>query len=256
MRKSADRSQPILTASEIEQRLSKYALAAATTGVALIALSRPSAAEIVYTPANQPINPNTVTKIDIDNDGTADFAIKDTFSTSFFSAFANLSAGPIGNQNKIWGHIAFNRGYASALQAGFPIFPKGQFLVGAGEMANVSFLGGASPQASSACTAPWANVNNRYLGLKFVINGEVHFGWARLNVSCSVENVTINALLTGYAYETVPNKAIRAGKEHGGADDDALPRDDFSTDATVAEPATLGRLAQGAPGIAAWRQKR
>jgi hypothetical protein len=82
-------------------------------------------------------------------------------------------------------------------------------------------------------------VTNRYLGLKFVITGKVHFGWARLNVSCSSQGSTITALLTGYAYETVPNQPIVTGREK-------------SKD--ISEGATLGRLAKGA-GLSPWRGK-
>lgn len=72
---------------------------------------------------------------------------------------------------------------------------------------------------------PWVYVQNRYLGLKFFINGKVHYGWARLNVQGVAKT-----FLTGYAYETIPNKPIIAGKTHGEDED---------------EPATLGRLAAG-----------
>ena len=50
-----------------------------------------------------------------------------------------------------------------------------------------------------------------YLGLKFMINGEVHYGWARLNETCDKGNNSIR--LTGYAYETIPNQGIKAGQK-------------------------------------------
>jgi len=84
----------------------------------------------------------------------------------------------------------------------------------------------------------WINVNKRYLGLRFKIQGKYHFGWARLNVQ--VANLSITATLTGYAYETVPNKPIIAGREHG-----ADP-----------ELGSLGRLARGSAGLAGLRQKK
>ncbi len=59
------------------------------------------------------------------------------------------------------------------------------------------------------CEGPWLNVKNRYLGLKFIIKGKDHFGWARLTTTGRI------ALLTGYAYETIPNKPIIAGKTKG-----------------------------------------
>jgi len=81
----------------------------------------------------------------------------------------------------------------------------------------------------------WINVKNRYLGVKFKIEGEAHYGWARLSVKVQ-EPFTITATLTGYAYETIPNKPIIAGMTQG-PDLITLQRD--PTDGT------LGSLALG-----------
>jgi hypothetical protein len=59
----------------------------------------------------------------------------------------------------------------------------------------------------------WVNVANRYLGLKFLIKGKIHYGWARLSVK--VQGHAITATLTGYAYETIPNKYFFYGKGDG-----------------------------------------
>jgi hypothetical protein len=73
-------------------------------------------------------------------------------------------------------------------------------------------------------------VKDRYLGLKFYIKGKAHYGWARLTAKRQVGNPSFALTLTGYAYETIPNKPITTGKTHG------------------EEDGTLGRLAQGASG--------
>jgi hypothetical protein len=67
--------------------------------------------------------------------------------------------------------------------------------------------------AGTTSGGPWKNVRKRYLGLKFLIKGKTHYGWARLNVTISGD--VINATLTGYAYETVAVKAIITGKTQG-----------------------------------------
>src|ERR1700680_1609837 len=144
--------------------------------------------------------------------------------------------------------------YASALFAGARVGPKGQFLPAQGLMAATSFLGGARRQAQSTCSGPWANVSNRYLGLKFVITGKVHFGWARLNVSCSTKNRVVTALLTGYAYETVPDQPIIAGREKGSEDISQEIR--TSPRPFALGPASLGRLARGAAGLTAGHEKQ
>jgi hypothetical protein len=96
----------------------------------------------------------------------------------------------------------------------------------------------------------WLNVHGRYLGIRFQIKGKSHYGWARLNLAESRSRFTV--VLTGYAYETIPNKAIIAGKTKGSEDveeSNAIPT------VPTPEPATLGMLALGAPGLSVWRRE-
>jgi hypothetical protein len=53
----------------------------------------------------------------------------------------------------------------------------------------------------------------------------------------------ITAVVTGYAYETIPNKPIITGKTKG-------------PDVVTLQPATLGHLATGASAMPAWRVKQ
>jgi len=233
-----------------------YALAATAAGVGILA-SQPSEAEIVYTKAHRQITPNTTTKLDLNHDGIVDFILKDKFSTSGYSASGRLSALPAGQKDQIWGHIVSRRAYASALFAGVRVGPEGQFLPAAGTMAVTVFAGGARRDVPGYCTGPWGNVTNRYLGLKFLIAGKVHFGWARLNVTCPWDTTTVTGLLTGYAYETVPNRPIVTGKEKGTEGiDSTFQQSRKSSGSAALQPASLGRLAQGAPGLTAWRGKQ
>ena len=94
--------------------------------------------------------------------------------------------------------------------------------------------------------------HQRYLGLKFVIKGKVHFGWARLNVHW---HEPISATLTGYAYETIPGKSIITGKTKG--PDEVVVEQASLVPSAAPTPklATLGLLAMGAPGLSIWRRK-
>jgi hypothetical protein len=92
---------------------------------------------------------------------------------------------------------------------------------------------GMAEASSRGCAGVWANITKRYLGLKFrVKNGPTQYGWARLNVSCGTKNGEVRGILTGYAYETIPNKPITAGKTSG-------------PDAITVDEGSLGRLARG-----------
>ncbi len=238
MKRSARPRNTSKLSDPIHQRLNMYALAASAAGVGALALAQPAEGRIIYTKAHHVIGPKMTFHLDLNHDGINDFDLKDTVSSSTTGGVrAALSALPDRQKNALWGHTVFTRGYASALFANVHVGPKGRFLGEAGFMAETSASGGR-PSIFS-CTGPWANVASRYLGLRFVIKGEMHFGWARLNVSCS--NYQVTATLTGYAYESIANRPILTGKERGTeGSDDPIPADDTST--------TLGQLAQGAKG--------
>jgi hypothetical protein len=100
----------------------------------------------------------------------------------------------------------------------------------------------------------WIDVKDRYLGLSFTIHGKSHYGWVRLSVQVSKRPFKLIATLTGYAYETVPNKGIIAGQTKG-TDDSNVEQPDAALTMPTTAPATLGALARGAPGLSIWRRK-
>jgi hypothetical protein len=110
---------------------------------------------------------------------------------------------------------------------------------------------GRAPGTNGTCFGTWPSGASRYLGLQFSVNGEAHFGWARLNVTC--ENLHVIATLTGYAYETVANKAIVAGETKGADEEAGAVLED-----SVSEPArkaTLGLLALGSQSLLIFRRE-
>jgi hypothetical protein len=236
MKRSARPRSTARLSDPIHRRLNVYALSATAAGVGALASAQPAESEIIYTKVHKVIGSQSTFHLDLNHDGINDFDLKDTVTTYTSGGIrAALSAFPDQQKNALWGHTVQPKGYDSALFANVRVGLKGRFLGGAGLMAESSVSGGR-PSIFS-CTGPWANVSNRYLGLKFVIKGETHFGWARLSVRCSGTRVT--ATLTGYAYESIANRPILTGKERGTDEpDDPIPAGDSST--------TLGQLAQGA----------
>jgi len=107
----------------------------------------------------------------------------------------------------------------------------------------------------------FANVKDRYLGLKFFIKGEVHYGWARFTVHVNPDNFKVNALLSGYAYEATPGKPIRACQISGTVEDPFLDRAPEESEdnpgmrheqertSEAVQETPLGILALGAQGI-------
>lgn len=228
-----------------EKRLFNYAALAGAAGVGVLALAAPSEAEIVYTPTHQRIGAHALFQLDLNGDGINDFAFSlrsspgranvGTFSTRSGAAIVIY---PAVKTNQIWGAA----GSASALPAGVTLSSKGKF--GSNEvMGSVSALDGGIPRYDGPW-APQGGVKNRYMGFKFAIGGQVHYGWARFTVLFRLpKHGGVAALLTGYAYETVAGKAIITGKIKGA-----------EVAESHAQPASLGRLAQGNAGLVAWRR--
>src|SRR5579864_4294265 len=214
--------------SSMERGLKMYALGASATGVGVLALAQPVEARIVYTPAHRTIN--GWLWLDINHDKVADFVILSGTGSSpgpngYLKVCAASGVDTYGCatymktlRNRISGYPV---GYASALPLGARISANAHF----GWEAHTKMM-------SWACTpcrtwGQWSDKKSRYLGLSFVVHGKTHYGWARMNVGKHVRP----AVLTGYAYETIPNKPIIAGQTHS------------------EHEATLGRLAQGASGV-------
>jgi hypothetical protein len=86
-----------------------------------------------------------------------------------------------------------------------------------------------------------------------MINGEVHYGWARLTTTC--RRGVIDATLTGYAYETIPNQGLEAGKKKGEIDESVNGTGPAPLSDRAPTRATLGMLAKGAQALSIWRRE-
>jgi len=229
-----------------QQQLTAYALAAAAAGVSILALTARSEGEIVYKQAHRVIGDGASFNLDLTGDGTADLTIVNKHhhhctSDSFCSSTQFLNAKMAGANE-----VVYNVYGAVAMKPGMQIGPKN---VWRGATQNMAVMLGSF--GTSGVGGSWVNVNNRYVGVKFEIKGQTHFGWVRLNVKVQVPQI-ITATLTGYAYETIANKPITAGQTKG-PDNTAIEEPTFA--APSREPLTLGVLALGARGLSIWRRE-
>jgi hypothetical protein len=239
----------------VHQQLNMYTLAAGAAGVSLLCLAPPCDAKIVYTAAHVVIgNGGTnLLYIDLNHDGISDLAIATSHNSCTSECLVNLNAFPMGNGiegKKVRSHSSsfFS---AFALHPGARVGPRAPFVQG-GEFGCAMLDVFSFPFSQSRrLTGKWHDVTNRYLGVSFIIRGKTHFGWARLTVHDKGHAIT--AVLTGYAYETIPGKAIIAGATKG-PDDEAQPAP-ASIKTHTPEPATLGMLALGAPALSIWRRE-
>jgi hypothetical protein len=258
MRRSSGSRKTAILSDSAHHQLNMYALSAGAAGVGMLLLAQPAEAKIVYTKTHHVIGNHGIYDLDLNHDGTIDFRIVQVGTPTFNGTRASntLNVYPVSG-NAAEGKIRGRRSvFASALRQGAQIGPGKHF--GAVTMAAT----GAS-DLSDWRTGPWVNVTNRCLGLKFKINGKTHYGWARLSVQMP-GNFLMNATLTGYAYETIPGKSIKAGQTFDilPPTPDSLSPDDPGPGASLtnpipdnSQPASLGLLALGAPGLAIWRRE-
>src|SRR5579863_6990854 len=174
---------PAVLPELLHRRLNSYALAATAAGVSVLALAPHSEAKIVYTKTHQVIGFNGIYALDVNNDGIFDFVLTQWYDSggSYFglSAFGLLAKPGIGNA--IVGATNQSQGrFASVLDRGARIGASQRFLNfsrsrSGASMVNVSLR-------NSSTRGPWKNVDDRYLGMRFQIDGKTHYGWARLRV--------------------------------------------------------------------------
>ncbi len=218
--------------SKMDRNLAAYVAAATAAGVSLLAATPSAEAKIVYTAANQALDlggPHAQLPLDINGDG-----IPDIYFTGGNIGYSDyIAAGPAAGNG-----IVGAPGSAAALAWGTRIGPKDQFET-TPELMQLQ-------DCKTNCTTlgPWAGKYDRFLGVKFVISGQTHYGWVNLDM----KKLTI----IGYAYETVPNKPIVAGEkteptQFGAVDPELLSQPN--------QPATLDLLARGGEGLAIWRRE-
>lgn len=271
------RRQPTHLPEHLNQRLCRYAESAVATatqasnwnlpaavtvsavGLGVLALPPFAAAEIVYTPAHQSVFhfKRGGLIIDLNNDGVPDGSLYVYGSSRSYQVNRELSAfARLGN-----GLAVSAQGYASALALGAVIGPAARFALQA-DMARCEIGESSGGQIVHSSRGPWPSVQNRYLGFKFQINGETHYAWARFSTSGFPEPpnnlhyfvCNAKATLTGYAYETIPDKPILAGiipYAESNTGNDSVP--DFKPP-DVKVP-TLGVLASGAAALDLWRRR-
>ena len=223
--------------SAMEKKLLGYVTLAAASGVAMLALAPSAEAKVIYTAAQQKLPLNTTFTLDVNGDGIPDFKFfastllggavrRDTYT---FNSNAELTVAGAVQSNEVWGA----REAVSVLPAGIKIGGNGKFASSHFIMGFVAATDGEPPDYYGPWAPAGGDVKNHYVGLKFVINGETHYGWARFNMRIRQPTKgNLQAELTGYAYETVPNATIMAGQTSGAEE-------------AGTQPATLGQLAAG-----------
>ncbi len=185
---------------ELEQRIKKY-----TTAAAALVTASGASAQVVYTDVDPDIvhdGDEIAVGLDLDDNSTYDFMIHSADTLfDFGSRVRTTQIAPYGTVgNAIAGEAPLGYNYALALDAGAMIDNTLEWITTTNTMAyNVD--------DNNPYSENWNGVTDKYLALKFDINGATHYGWARMDV----QDVADAWTLKDYAYESNPETGIAAG---------------------------------------------
>ena len=205
---------------KLKNKILKYS--ALTSSV--IALPLDSDAQIIY----QDINPDSIVTglndrdtIDLNIDGINELI----FMTSESSFNGSFGSGPYIGQNYI---NYVNGGFVGGLnntemqvnglnevlalnnndpinnsQNFYNIFP---YMLTLGVKSTI--VAQSASFSSTSYQGNWPNNDDKFLGLKFSIGSNTHFGWVRLSVTADCDSI----ILKDFAYNTTPNQSIQSGQ--------------------------------------------
>lgn len=137
--------------------------------------------------------------LDLDDDNNFDFVI------------VGATAPAVG----IYGYnsIAGNSFVGSAPSYIYPFALNGGDVISAGQS---TWFGGSDVGTlnynncySGIGGSNWCGVTDKYLGLRFQISGNTHYGWVLMDVSASGDSFTLKS----FAYNTVAGESILAGQQ-------------------------------------------
>jgi hypothetical protein len=230
--------------SDLDRKLARYMAAAGAASVALLSTTQPAEAKIIHSITNIRVGFRPI-EIDLNHDGVPDFVFRSCprYHSSLFIVSPQVSGNAVQ-------HIGGSNGAAPGFR-GTPNGPGNSFrsnsayCFSAASAVGVA-MGTRFTYVYYSIVGPWVNTTNRYLGLKLVISGQIHYGWARLSI-----NGVLTGRLTGYAYETEPNTQIIEGAT---SDIAALDAPDPLDQPVVPSFPSLGMLARGVEGLAIWRR--
>jgi hypothetical protein len=240
----------------LDGRLKTYSLVAMAAGASALALAQPAEAEVVVTKTNTQITFGSSASFDLNGDGVADFTLSNNgvgYDHSFYGSFFAI---PLTGGKVVAGTRGPQGAYASALINGAVVGPSAHFSssAGRGQAIVERSTGNASSFTTYKYFGNWGNLTDRFLGVRFLIDGETHYGWIRITTGWKGR---IQATVTAYAYETVANKKITINYTGEGVAQDADSPDAVSHAEAITLPnrrgPSLGMLAQGADGLAHWR---
>ncbi len=161
---------------------------------------------IIYTDVEPDFNSGTGDgqyNLDLDNDGHVDFVLTSSLEDDWFAS------GIKSDSNSTNGILSLHPWYShpAALDKGQKIFNLSTYKDGESYESGVNFAYGYCFPNDDVCRYNWEDKGDRYVGLRFLINKNIHYGWARLEFLSASKWI-----IKDYAYHASPNTAILAGE--------------------------------------------
>jgi len=182
------------------------------------------------------------TPVDINGDGTDDIAmtVSSSTGTSYNSNTASLITPTNGGVNGFI-KISTSNGNVKKLSAGDTISAGALFNFGAGEFRNATSYATSSGSTGSGTRGSWSGApgSSGFAGLKISDGPTDIFAWLRFSVSNDAKGFPVDVTLIDWAYEDT-GASILAGQ----------------TVSAVPLPGSLGLLAMGVSGLAAFRRRK
>lgn len=154
-------------------------------------------AQIIYTDVSPDSLVSSQYELDLNNDGTPEFLIEKILD----GGIDVVQVSGISNQDSVAG---FYVGFPTELP--YPYALSSATIIGSQtHLVEGGVMGGNHPLIMD--DAVWPEGINRYLGLRFSINGEAHYGWVKIKIS--VDYVAFTVL--EYAYNATAGEPINSG---------------------------------------------
>jgi hypothetical protein len=247
----------------LNRRLNAYAMAAAASGVAVLACAAPAEGQPVCKAVSIDLSSRSTYPLNPAHQFAAPFNVAQSVYTNYFST--------TGVSQFFWWNRAFftpnsagaqvllgSNNLPADLAFGAEVGPGGQF--GKGSSYGLLFTygrgtyGGVGGGTKNQHRGNLSLTKNGYVGFQFAQSGETYYGWARLAVTFKQgyfnKNYTSIHVMS-FGYESTPNTGITAGNCKTGeqATTAASLENSLAT-----QPGSLGMLALGSEGLANWRK--
>lgn len=187
-------------------------------------------AQIQYVDINPDANVDINNSFDLDMDGNSivDFVFSVnnmSGSGTYYGGLLNFQYSGVGASvsapnGGVMGQVSSqaSMNIASMLVSSNFVDSAGNFLGDGVLAANVNVVvTGVYSTSFTQYLGNFAGQNDKYIGVNFDISGNTHYGWVRLDVAASYDQITVK----DYAYNTVPDLGLYAGQSVG-LDDVAL----------------------------------